>query len=78
MSEEEKTRRKGPKKVPKGESPEAEAAGSPGPGPMGSGDPEAGDSGPMGTKGAQTNTDAASSDTSEELKGADSHDKRHD
>lgn len=77
MSEEGKVKRERSRKAPEDESAE-KAAGSPGPGPMGSGDPEAGDSGPMGTKSAQTNEDAGSSDTAGELKDAGTHDKRDD
>ncbi len=66
MSEEEKGRRKPPRKVSKEEPPESKAAGSPGPGPMGTGDPEAGESGPMGTEDAHLNKDAMSHDTTEE------------
>lgn len=62
MSEEDKAKQERTRRVPEKEHPEADAAGSPGPGPMGTGDPEAGDSGPMGTKGARLNEDAASHD----------------
>lgn len=66
MSEEEKKGRERPRRASEGEPPEDEAAESPGPGPMGTGDPEAGDSGPMGTKSARTNEDAASRDRADE------------
>lgn len=66
MSEEEKKRPERSAKAPGGETPEDKAAGSPGPGPMGTGDPEAGGSGPMGTESAQPNSDAASRDKKDE------------
>lgn len=62
MSGEDKEKRERTKRDAEGETSENEAAGSPGPGPMGTGDPEAGESGPMGTESARPNRDAASRD----------------
>lgn len=61
---EEKKRRGASRKFEEGEPREDEAAGSPN--PMGTGNPEAGDSGPMGTEAARNNEDAASHDTADE------------
>ena len=69
MSENEKGKRKPPRKASEAESPASKAAGSPGPGPMGTGDPDAGESGPMGTEDAHLNKDAMSHDTADEGEG---------
>ena len=64
MSEEEKQRQGQSRKASEGEPPKDDAGESSG--PMGTGDPETGESKPMGTESAGTNEEAASHDVADE------------